>query len=93
MSKKRFIIKIVVKTLIFAILSTIAITFLQSPVITNEIALGQMENSNELYVMWETYNKVAPFVRVIYGCVVAGFIASVAYDIYKFVMKNREKKQ
>ena len=93
MSIKKFIIKNVTKTITFAIISVIAITLLQSPVISNEIALGQMENSNELFIMMETYNKVRPFMMVIYSCIVVWFVGTMGYDIYKFITKEKTKNE
>ena len=94
MSVKKFVFKTTVKTIVFVVLSTIALSLLQSPVISNNIALGQMENSDELYVLWETYNKVRPIVSVIYGLLVLWFVGTVGYDVYKFIkQKIKEKKE
>lgn len=94
MSVKKFVFKTTVKTIVFVVLSTIALSLLQSPVISNNIALGQMENSDALYVLWETYNKVRPIVSVIYGLLVLWFVGTVGYDVYKFIkQKIKEKKE
>ena len=93
MSTKKFIIKTVIKIVAFAIISTIALTLLQSPIISNEIALGQMENSNEMFILMDSYNKVMPIISVIYDCVAVGFAATVIYDTYKFIKtKNKGEK-
>ncbi len=94
MSIKKFIIKTTVKTIIFVVLSAIALTLLQSPTISNNIALGQMENSDALYILWETYNKIHPIIEVIYGMIVLLFVGTVGYDVYKFIKtKTKEKKE
>lgn len=92
MTTKRFIIKTTVKIIIFAILSVIAMTFLESPVISNQVALGQMENSNELFMLMETYNKIRPIISVIYSCIVIWFVGAVGYDIYKFIKTKTKEK-
>ena len=92
MSTKKFIIKTVAKIIIFAIVSIIALTLLQSPIISNEIALGQMENSNELFLLMETYNKIRPFIVVIYSCIVLWFTGTVGYDTYKFIQTKLKEK-
>lgn len=92
MSTKRFIVKTVAKVIIFAIISIIIMTFLESPVISNQIALGQMENSNELFILMEFYNKVRPIISVTYSCIVILFIGTVGYDIYKFIKTKTEEK-
>ncbi len=91
MSFKKFIIRTGIKIAIIAIVSTIVITLLQTPVLTNQIALTQMENSDGLFIAMELYYKIAPIVRTIYYCIVVFIFASVAYDSYKFIkLKNKE---
>lgn len=91
MSTKKFIIKTTIKVLIYAIISTIALSMLTSPVITNELALTQMQNSDELYVLMDTYNKVRPFISIVYGLITALFAGTTIYDTYKFI-KNKYNK-
>lgn len=91
MTTKKFIIRTVVKVLIYAIISTIALSLLTNPVINNELALGQMENSNELYLLMETYNKVKPFVSIIYGLITTWFAGDTIYDTYKFIKTKKNK--
>ena len=94
MSTKKFIIKTTIKTFVFVVLSTIVATLVLSPVVTNNIALGQMENSDALYMLWETYNKMRPIVSAIYSLIVLWFIGTVGYDVYKFIkQKTKEKKE
>lgn len=89
MSTKKYIIKTVIKVIIFVIISTIAMTLLQSPVISNKIALGQMENSDELFILMDLYNKITPIISIIYGCIVAGLAITIIYDTYKFIQTKR----
>ena len=88
---KKFIIKIATKTIIYTIISTIILSILTNPIITNEIALTQMENSNELYLLMEAYNKVRPFISIIYGLITALFVGTTIYDIYKFIKTKINK--
>lgn len=91
MTTKKFIIKTTIKILIYAIISTIALSLLTNPVINNELALGQMENSNELYLLMEAYNKVKPFVSIVYGLITAWFACDTIYDVYKFIKTKKNK--
>ena len=91
MTLKKFIIRTYIKILTYAIISTIAISLLTSPIITNELAMLQMENSNELYLLMETYNKVRPFISIIYGLVTVLFVGTTIYDIYKFIKTKINK--
>ena len=85
MTIKKFIIKNTIKVIAFVIISTIAMTLLQSPIISNEIAMGQLQNDNTLFMLMETYNNLRPIVGLIYGCIVAWFIATLGLDIYKII--------
>jgi hypothetical protein len=91
MSTKRFIIKTTTKIIIYVIISTIAFSLLTNPIITNELALGQMKNSNELYLLMETYNKVRPFISIIYGLITALFAGTTIHDTYKFIKTKKNK--
>lgn len=91
MSTKKFIIKTTIKVIAYAIISTIALSLLTNPIINNELALGQMQNSNELYLLMETYNKVKPFISIIYGFVTAFFAATTICDIHIFIKTKTNK--
>lgn len=91
MTTKKFIIKTGIKIIVYAILSTIALSLLNSPVITNEIALTQMEHSNELYMLMDTYNKVRPFVSIIYGFITVLFAGTTIHDTYNFIKTKTNK--
>ena len=89
MTTKKFIIKTVVNVLVYAIFSTIVLSLLTNPIINNELAMGQMENSNELYLLMETYNNVKHFITVIYGLITALFACTTIHDIYKFIKTRK----
>jgi hypothetical protein len=91
MNTKRFIFKTVVKIIIFAIFSVIVSTLLYGPIITNELALTQMEQSNELYMLMELYNRLRPFISIIYGLITTCFVGATIYDIYKFIKTKINK--
>ena len=88
-STKRFLIKIATKVIFFVAISIIAFTFIKSPVITNEIALGQMTNSNDLFFTLDLFNKLKPVINVAYGAITLFFVGSIGINIYKFF---KEKK-
>ena len=91
MSTKRFAIKMAIKIIIYAVISTIALSLLVSPVISNTIALGQMQNDDTLYVLMETYNNVRPFVSIVYGFITALFAGTTIYDTYKFIQTKTKE--
>lgn len=89
MSTKRFLIKITTKVILFIAISIVTFTIIKSPVITNDIALGQMTNSNDLFLTYDLYNKLSPVVTVVYGLIALFFVGSTGFNIYKFF---KEKK-
>lgn len=93
MSTKKFIIKTVVILLIFSIISTVALTFLNSGILTNEIALGQMKNDNTEYLIWQEYQAFMPLIYVAYGLITFGIIGKISYDTYIFIKIKKLKKQ
>lgn len=84
MNPTKLTVKITTKIIILAIISMIVCT-LNSPIISNELAMTQMQNSNELYLMVETYNKVKPIISVIYGCIATLLVGTSICDTYKFI--------
>ena len=93
MSTKRFVIKTVVMLLIFAIISTVVLTFLNSGILTNEIALGQMKNDNTEYLIWQEYQALIPIIYAVYSLITLGIIGKVSYDTYIFIKIKKLKKQ
>lgn len=91
MSTKKFIVKTSIKIVVYAIISTIALSLLTNPIITNDLALGQMQNSNELYLLMETYNKTRPFISIIYGLITVLFAWTTISDTYKFIKTKKNK--
>lgn len=92
MRTKKFIIKTVVKIFVFAIISTIALSLIKSPVVTNQIAMGQMQNDDIAFIIMNNYNRLSAIITVAYGVITLGFIGKIAYDSYTFI-KTKEKKE
>jgi hypothetical protein len=57
------------------------------------MAMGQMENSNELYMVMEAYNIAKPIISIIYGCITTWFVGTTIYDIYKLITKEKTKHE
>lgn len=95
---KQFIKKIITKIVIFAFIMIVvtSITKSMSPVISNSVALTQMQHSDAMFVMMNTYNKIKPLVSVIYFGIIACFTCTIGRDIYKFaktVNENNNEKE
>lgn len=91
MNTKRFYCKLIIKFIAFAIFTSIVSVLLYGPIITNELALTQMENSNELYMLMESYNRLRPILSIIYGLIAACLVGTTIYDTYKFIKTKTNK--
>lgn len=92
MKPKKFIIKTVVKVLIFVTLMIIvsSAAYTSSIILTNEIALGQMQNSNEAFVVMNAYNEIKSIFGLIAGGIIILFTCVIARDTYKFFKNQKE---
>ena len=94
---KKFISKTIIKMIIFAILMSVILFIAQSvsPIVSNNLALGQMQNSDEAFVVMNTYNKARPIFNTIMVGICGLFTVAIAKDTYKFVkiIKTAEKEK
>ena len=91
----QFIKKLLIKIAILVILFTAVITFLNagSAIINNYIALGQMENSDGMFILMGMYNNfIKPTLLVVTYTVTAITSVTLGLDIYKFVKTNKRKE-
>ena len=93
MTPIKFIYKTASKIIIFSFLMIVAaaITSSMSPVVSNEMALGQMQNSNEVFVLMSTYNKIRPAVSAVFAGITIWFTCTIARDTCKFFKNQKEK--
>ena len=89
----------IIKRVSIAIIGLIALICLNAlivsiePVFANEIAIGQMETSNEGFVAWNMYNNLRPILIGIYylGCAGWGwFVGTSNFKVIKRI-KTEEK--
>ena len=92
MTTKKFIYKTLIGVLIYTIISMVAIFLLTSPVITNWLAMGQMENDDMSYLLMDAYYRARPFISFIYNCVTVIFVGSITYNAYKLIKAKKEQK-
>lgn len=91
----QFIKKLLIKIAILVILFTAVITFLNAggAIINNHIALGQMENSDGMFVLMEMYNNFfKPTLLVVTYTVTAIICVTIGFDIFKFIKTYRKKE-
>ena len=90
MSNKKIAIKITINILFLVILTAIKFFVYENTIITNDIALGQMNNSDEVYLLMEYYNRVRATISTGYNFISALIIGTTIYDIYKFMNNKGE---
>jgi len=85
MSKQKLIRNLILKA-VFAVITVAAYVVVLNlePIINNELAMTQLENSNELYLMYELYNFVKPLVATIFVLIIALVAGSACYNVYKY---------
>lgn len=92
MNTKRFIARTLVKIISYATITIIMLSLLNSAVITNDIALGQMQHSDEVYVIMTMYEHMKHIIYFVYNCITVGFAGTIIYDIYKFIQTKTKEK-
>ena len=84
--------KIFIKSIALIIVLTVIFTIVSSvdTIIRNELALTQLENSNELFMFHEMYNNsIRPLMSFIAVLTVVIFGYSIGKDIYKIYKENK----
>ena len=89
---KAFIIKKVTLAIIFIICLIALNVFVRSiePVITNEMAMGQMAINNEEYVAWNLYNNLRPILIGIYYIGSAATGGFIGWNLATIIKKIKE---
>lgn len=90
--KQKFISKTAIKIVIFAFLMTVILFIAQSvsPIVSNNLALGQMQNSDEAFVIMNTYNKFRPIFNYTMVGICVLFVISIVKDVIKFIKNIKD---
>ena len=69
---KQFVKKTILRTMIFTFIMIAVTAISQSiaPIVDNNLALTQMENSDALFIAMNAYNKIKPIFSALYSCVI-----------------------
>lgn len=54
------------------------------PVMTNDLAMTQMSNSDAVLVAMNTYNQIRPIISITYGVIICLMLFWIARDLVKF---------
>lgn len=75
----RITVKIIVMIVFLSILGIIWSSI--APVVTNEMAMGQMENDHTGFITWEIYQKIDNLVPFIMALLALPFVYSAGKDV------------
>ena len=95
MTTGTFIIKTAIKLIILTTIIAYIICFLDvcGVIISNNIALGQMENSDSAYVFMELYNNtIKPCSYGLITLIILYGVGSIGYNAYKFIKTKTKEK-
>lgn len=74
--------KLFTKLIVLAAIATVVFVITQTPVLTNKIAMGQLENSNDWFVAMTMYQRFANVVGWIGNLVGIGILGWIGCDAY-----------
>ena len=86
MAIRRFVLKTVMRLFIMIVVIVVVLMITQTPILTNDIAMGQMENSNDWFVAMTVYQRFANVVDIfgiVSAVVTLGFIGWDGYKLAK----------
>jgi type III secretory pathway component EscS len=86
----KFVRRLAIRVIIFTFVMIVVAAVWQSvsTIISNYIAMTQMQNDDLAFVIMNVYNRVKPIGVGIYGLIILWFVYTLGRDTYKFVKKN-----
>ena len=88
---KKLLMKTLTKLLIASLILAIASVLIQTPVMTNDIALAQMDASDVSFMTWSLYRPAMTIIRIILCIISGGILSTVAMDIHNYINKNEKE--
>ena len=95
MEARRFALKLLRKLILYLV-TLVLISALLAPVhivVSNQIALGQMQNSDEAFIAMNALNTLKTIRPAIYFGVWLLFTYTVARDTYKFIKRRKTNEK
>ena len=92
MTTEKFVKKTIIRIIIAVLIAVFMFGFLNAAdaIISNHLALGQMENSDGMFILMEMYeNAIQPVALGILTAIIGYNIGAIAYDTYKFIKTKR----
>lgn len=91
----KFVKRLAIRTIIFAFVMVIVAAVWQSvsTIVTNHIAMSQMQNDDLIFVVMNVYNRIKPIGGIIYSLIILWFVYTLGRDTYKFVSINNNRNE
>ena len=86
---KRSILKTAVAIILCSTIGIIVTSF--APHLTNDLALGQLENNDMSWSIFQTWYQVQNFMGVVYFVIVLGFIYSIGKDVFNYIERKKDE--
>ena len=96
MTQRKFIVTLAVIMLVFTLVTIIAssVTNVANTIISNHLAVGQLENDDAGYILMELYNNlIRPCGSIILVCVYITLIALMLLNIVKYIKFSKNRKE
>lgn len=90
---KKLIRKTVVRLIIFAVITAALAAVKESAVITNDMALGQLENSDTAYMLMHFVQNMNSVITLLYVAFAAMVFWPIVVDVYKIIKKKYSKEE
>ena len=93
MELKKLIKSLIIRFIVVAIFVAAGIAITTNAIVTNEVALGQLNGGNEMYLALEAYNKYKTIVPFIGTVIVAWAIYPLIKRIFNKIKEMKETKE
>ena len=80
-----YIFSIFIKIILLILVTSFISIAFTSGTIANDVAIDQLENSNEAYLELQTYNAMTPIVEIIVWAITFFIGLAIFYDFYKII--------
>lgn len=89
---KKFVTKTIRRAIMLVAALTVSLSLVESPILTNEIALGQMDNSSEAFMLLELNDILRSLVKFVLWLLVTMQGCAIIHDIYIFIKSIHKEK-
>lgn len=92
MTTERFIKKTIIRIIVIVLISIFVFSFMDAAntIVSNYISMGQMENSDGMFILMEMYKTaIRPTISYILTFVIGYNVGTIIYDTFKFIKNKR----